>query len=234
MTRCKTPLLIAVAFAVGLLLGALLVGWVGDSDSPEPADVSALTLYGSTAQKLVQLQAAVTALEKDVAKLKTQVAGLSTSTTTVRPTTTTKPPTTTATTKPQTTTTAKPTTTLPPTTSTTTTSTTSTSTTTTTLPPTTSTSTTSTSTTVPGALNVRDYGAKADGVTDDTAAIQRAIDACPTGGTVSFPAGTYAINSTVYLRSGITITGAGTNQTVLVMPRKSAATVMRTWNGNPV
>lgn len=186
MTRCKTPLLIAVAFAVGLLLGALLVGWVGDSDSPEPADVSALTLYGSTAQKLVQLQAAVTALEKDVAKLKTQVAGLSTSTTT------------------------------------------------TTLPPTTSTSTTSTSTTVPGALNVRDYGAKADGVTDDTAAIQRAIDACPTGGTVSFPAGTYAINSTVYLRSGITITGAGTNQTVLVMPRKSAATVMRTWNGNPV
>lgn len=211
MTRCKTPLLIAVAFAVGLLLGALLVGWVGDSDSPEPADVSALTLYGSTAQKLVQLQAAVTALEKDVAKLKTQVAGLSTSTTTVRPTTTTKPPTTTATTKPQTTTTAKPTTTLPPTTSTTTTSTTSTST---------------TSTTLPGMLSVKNYGAVGDGVTDDTAAIQRAIDACPTGGTVSFPAGTYAINSTVYLRSGITITGAGTNQTVLVMPRKSAATVM--------
>lgn len=75
-------------------------------------------------------------------------------------------------------------------------------------------------------ISIADYGAVGDGVTNDTAAVQRAIDACPTGGTVSFPAGTYAINSTVYLRSGITITGAGTNQTVLVMSQKPAATVM--------
>lgn len=214
MPCLKTIAAILAAFVVGLLVGAFLIGGVGESDETA---TDALVLSGTTAQQLRQLQQAVTALEKDVAKLKTQVAGLSTTTTTVRPTTTTKPPTTT-TTKPPTTTTKPPsttTTTKPPTT---------------TLPPSTTSSTTSTSTTtsttVPGAVSVLDYGAKADGVTDDRGAIQAAINATPAGGTVSFPAGTYAINSTVYLRSGITITGAGTNQTVLVMPRKSAATVM--------
>ena len=42
-------------------------------------------------------------------------------------------------------------------------------------------------------FSVRDYGAKADGKTFDTASIQRALDACGAagGGTVRFPAGTY-------------------------------------------
>ena len=45
--------------------------------------------------------------------------------------------------------------------------------------------------------NVKDFGAVGDGVTMDTAAIQRAIDA---GGVVNFPPGTY-LTGTLYLKS---------------------------------
>ena len=45
--------------------------------------------------------------------------------------------------------------------------------------------------------NVKDFGAVGDGVTNDTAAVQRAIDA---GGTVVFPPGTY-LCGTLYLKS---------------------------------
>ena len=42
-------------------------------------------------------------------------------------------------------------------------------------------------------LNVRDFGAKGDGQTKDTAAIQKALDACAAngGGTVFVPEGSY-------------------------------------------
>ena len=46
-------------------------------------------------------------------------------------------------------------------------------------------------------VNVRDHGARGDGMNDDTAALQRAIDALPDeGGTVEVPAGTYIIDPT--------------------------------------
>ena len=54
--------------------------------------------------------------------------------------------------------------------------------------------------------NPREFGAKADGTTKDTAAIQKAIDTCAAkgGGTVSLTAGTY-LSAPVVLKSNITL-----------------------------
>ena len=54
--------------------------------------------------------------------------------------------------------------------------------------------------------NVRTYGAKGDGTTLDTAALQRAVDACSAdgGGTVLIPAGTFLTGS-VEIKSNVTL-----------------------------
>lgn len=76
-------------------------------------------------------------------------------------------------------------------------------------------------------FDVKAYGATGNGTTDDTAAIQSAIDACHTtagGGTVWFPAGTYKISTnplkfysgatpTIVAYSNIKLSGAGSSGT---------------------
>ena len=66
-------------------------------------------------------------------------------------------------------------------------------------------------------VNVRDLGAKGDGMAKDTAAFQAALDACATrgGGIVTVPAGNYLIgsvvvgaNTTLQLERGAKLTGS--------------------------
>lgn len=61
-------------------------------------------------------------------------------------------------------------------------------------------------------LSVRDFGAKCDGVTDDAAAVQRAINATPK---ILFPRGTCLLNSTVILRNGTKLRGEGVNISIV-------------------
>ncbi|MBW8812268.1 MAG: hypothetical protein JF588_02480 [Caulobacterales bacterium] len=70
-----------------------------------------------------------------------------------------------------------------------------------------------------GVCNVRDYGARGDGQVLDTAAIQRAVDACAAagGGVVVLPGGTF-LSGTIVLRDRITLRIAP-GATLLASPR---------------
>ena len=60
-----------------------------------------------------------------------------------------------------------------------------------------------------GSLDVRDFGAKGDGATDDTAAFQRAMDDCANrgGGIVSVPTGRYLIKTRLSIPPSVTLEG---------------------------
>jgi len=58
----------------------------------------------------------------------------------------------------------------------------------------------------PAVFNVRDHGAVGDGKSDDTAALNQAVEACAAagGGQVLVPAGRY-LSGTVHLKSNVTL-----------------------------
>lgn len=61
-------------------------------------------------------------------------------------------------------------------------------------------------------VSVKDFGAVGDGVANDTAAIQAAIDAVAAagGGTVLVPKGSYVCTTTITLKRGVNLVGEGT------------------------
>lgn len=80
----------------------------------------------------------------------------------------------------------------------------------------------------PRLYNVKDtrYGAVADGVTDDTAAIQNAINDANTagGGIVYLPPGTYFMDTFVTLKPNVTIQGSGMGVTTVKVSDTSNTT----------
>jgi Pectate lyase superfamily protein len=65
-------------------------------------------------------------------------------------------------------------------------------------------------------IDVTRWGAIPNDSRDDSAAIQRAINAAPDGSTIYFPKGTYLLsNVTIDHRSGLTLTGDGSTLTLL-------------------
>ena len=67
-------------------------------------------------------------------------------------------------------------------------------------------------------LNVIDFGAKGDGIADDTAAIQAAVDqASVAGNVVILPAGNFRTSGPIVVKGhGVTLQGAGTRATILL------------------
>ena len=55
-------------------------------------------------------------------------------------------------------------------------------------------------------INIREFGAQGDGLADDSAAIQAAIDACPAGGVVLIPEGVFAC-AEIRMKPHITLQG---------------------------
>jgi hypothetical protein len=66
-------------------------------------------------------------------------------------------------------------------------------------------------------VSVKDFGAVGDGITDDTAAIQNAINACFAGSTLNFPLGVYLISSTITIATAsVMLKGVTTPEYVTV------------------
>ena len=76
-------------------------------------------------------------------------------------------------------------------------------------------------------VNVVDYGAKFDGVTDDTQAFLDAIAAFPNGASIIMPKGTAIISAPIILPSNFTLRGKGIDQTILKLANNNNGSVVQ-------
>ena len=80
-------------------------------------------------------------------------------------------------------------------------------------------------------ISVKDFGAVGNGTTNDTAAIQAAIDSLsPNGGTLYMPPGTYLVDSLVFPADPCVINffGSGINSTILLMNSPTSPVITST------
>lgn len=70
-------------------------------------------------------------------------------------------------------------------------------------------------------FNVRDFGARGDDAADDTAAIQRTVDAAPDGATVYFPPGIYQV-ANFFVRNRARLSFVGEGETSVIKQRTGA------------
>lgn len=77
-------------------------------------------------------------------------------------------------------------------------------------------------------ISVKSYGAKGDGVTDDTNAIKSALnDLVPgVGGTIYFPTGTYIISETILIGGNVTIYGDGVFNSLIKLADNSNCNII--------
>ena len=84
-----------------------------------------------------------------------------------------------------------------------------------------------------GMVNVKAFGAKGDGLANDTAAIQAAIDRAKPGEKIYFPAGVYDVsNLVVKNRSGLSFLGTG--QQSLIRQKSGAARIATIESSNNI
>jgi hypothetical protein len=91
-------------------------------------------------------------------------------------------------------------------------------------------------------VSVKDFGAVGDGVTDDTVAIQAAINAVGSinGGVIYFPTGVYLVsqgtipNQSLYLQNNVTIIGAGVGATLIKLAPNANSHVITGQNVNNI
>ncbi len=77
-------------------------------------------------------------------------------------------------------------------------------------------------------VNIKSYGAKIDGVTNDLPAIQAAINSITTGAVV-LPAGNIRIDGTIVLKDGITLEGQGSDVTTLILGAPFFSATAKAW-----
>jgi hypothetical protein len=75
----------------------------------------------------------------------------------------------------------------------------------------------------PAEVSVKDFGAKGDGVTDDSSAFKAAIDSAKSGGEVLIPFGKYMIRSMLTINKPVVFKGEGKDKTELLINHSSNA-----------